>query len=95
MKIMTYSIDVVVTEVIVDFDPYGGEYVKVAFGYKLPVPFRPPKPSQPVPTPQVVAYKHALHLFIPKDQWKAQYNLWQEFHLIVRDDGNIELKPKR
>jgi len=27
---VTYSIDVVVTEVIIDFDKYGGEYVKVA-----------------------------------------------------------------
>lgn len=92
---MTYSIDVVVTQVTADFDPFGGEYVRVTFGYKLPVPFRPPKPTTQMPIQQVIAYKHVLHLIIPKEQWKAQYNLWQEFHLIVKDDGNVELKPKR
>jgi len=92
---VTYSIDVVVTQVTVDFDPFGGEYVQVFFGYRLPVPFRPPRPTTQMPVQQPIAYKHALHLIIPKEHWKAQYNLWQEFHLIVKDDGNVELKPKR
>jgi hypothetical protein len=31
---MAYSIDVVVLELKPDFDPFGGEYVFVSFGYK-------------------------------------------------------------
>jgi len=96
---MTYSIDVVVTEVIIDFDKYGGEYVKVALGYKLPSPFKPPIQRAPniiIPQPPVeVYYKHALHVVIPRDQWKEQFNMWREYHLIVKDDGSVELKPKK
>jgi len=96
---MTYSIDVVVTEVIIDFDKYGGEYVKVALGYKLPSPFKPPIQHAPniiIPQPPVeVYYKHALHVLIPRDQWKEQFNMWREYHLIVKDDGSVELKPKK
>jgi len=87
--------DVVVIEISIDFDPFGGEYVKVSFGYRLPVPFRPPQPTIRVPNQQPIIYRIALRLFIPKEQWKAQYNLWQEYHLIVKDEGDVELKPKR
>ena len=95
---MTYSIDVVVTEVIIDFDKYGGEYVKVALAYKLPSPFKPPiqRINPMIPQPPVeVYYKHALHVLIPRDRWKEQFNMWREYHLIVKDDGSVELKPKR
>jgi len=91
---MTYSIDVVVTEVAANFDPYGGEYVKVTFGYKLPIPFKPPRMITQIPMPQTIVYKHAMYVVVPKDRWKAQYDIWREFHLIVKDDGAVELRPK-
>ena len=94
---MTYSIDVVVTELVIDFDKYGGEYVKVAFAYRVPSPFKPPKIVNPMmPQPPVeIYYKHALHVIIPKEKWNEQFNMWKEYHLIVKDDGTVELKPKR
>jgi hypothetical protein len=91
---MTYSMDVTVVEIKADFDPYGGEYTQVSFAFRLPVP-RPPEIEKVYPpAPKPIVYKHALHLFIPKEQWTGQYTMWEEFHIIVRDDGTIELKKK-
>ena len=91
---MTYSIDVIVTEIKADFDPWGGEYTFVSFGYKLPIPM-PPTSGQPLPPkPKPVAYKHALHVIIPREKWTGQYTMWQEFHAIFKDNGEVELKKK-
>lgn len=90
---MPYSIEVTVIEIKPDFGPYGDEYVQVSFGYKLPVPVPPqPQSQQSIPQPTPVFYKHALHLFLPKDQWRAQYTMWQSYILNVSDDGKVELK---
>lgn len=91
---MTFSIDLVVIEIKADFDPYGGEYTHVSLGYKLPIP-RPPEIEKVYPpAPKPIAYKHALHIIIPREKWMGQYTMWQEFHAIFRDDGTIELKKK-
>jgi hypothetical protein len=85
-----YSIDVVVMEIKADIDPFTGEGTQVTFGYRIPVP-APPVPSG-IMMPKQIAYKHAMHLFIPKDRWVGQFGMWEECHLIVSDDGKIELK---
>ena len=91
---MAYSVDVVVVEIKADFDAYGGEYTQVSLGYRLPVP-RPPEAERAYPPlPKPVVYKHALHIFIPRDQWTGQYTMWQEYRLTLKDDGTIELKKK-
>jgi hypothetical protein len=91
---MTYSVDVTVIEIKADFDPFGGEYVQVSLGYKIPLP-RPPEIEKVYPpVPKQILYKHALHLFIPKDQWTGQYTMWEEFHAVFKDDGTVELKKK-
>lgn len=84
--------DVTVTEIKVDFDPWGGEYTHVSFAYRIPVPVPPPELVALGPQPKSIAYKHALHLMVPKDKWTGQYGMWDQFHLIVKDDGLIELK---
>ncbi len=90
---MTYSVDVVVIEVKADFDPWGGEYTHVSFGSRLPLPtIIPPGVSVVGPMPKQVVYKHALHIIIPRDKWFGQYNMWEPYHLIVKDEGQIELK---
>jgi len=89
---MTYSIDVVVTEIKVDIEMLTGEGTVVVFGYRVPVPAPPLPPG--VLMPKQIAYKHALHLFIPKDRWVGQFGMWEEYHLIVSDDGVVELKKK-
>jgi hypothetical protein len=83
--------DVTVTAVKSDFDPYGGEYTYVSFGYRTPVPV-PPQPSALGPQPKQIMYKHALHVIVPRDKWVGQYNMWEQYHLIVKDDGLLELK---
>jgi hypothetical protein len=85
--------DVVVTEVKADFDPWGGEYTHVSFAYRIPVP-APPVPAgvTVVGQPKNIAYKHALHVIIPKDKWLGQYMMWEHYHFIVEDDGKIQLK---
>lgn len=92
---MTYSIDVVIVEIKADFDPYGGEYSYVSFGYKMPIPL-PPQMGEKTfpPQPKPIYYKHGLHIIIPRDKWTGQYNMWEEYHLIVKDNGEIDLKKK-
>ena len=60
-------------------------------GYRVPVPM-PPAAAVLGPQPKQIMYKHALHLIIPKDKWVGQYNMWEQYHLIVKDDGIMELK---
>jgi len=91
----TYSIDVVVINLKANFDSFGGEYVQVTLGYKVPIPFKPPNLQQQFPPRQPVFYNAAIHVIIPKDKWTGQFNMWQVFHLIVKDDGTVELKPAR
>ena len=91
---MTFSIDVVVTEIKADFDPQGGEYTQVCFGYKIPVPRPPELENVYPPAPKITHYKHAVHLIIPREKWDSQYTMWEECHLVVKDDGMIELKKK-
>jgi len=91
---LAYSIDVVVVEVKADFDPYGGEYTLVSFGYKLPIPLPPQVDKIFPPPPKPIYYKHGLHVFIPREKWTGQYNMWEEYHLIVKDNGEVELKKK-
>lgn len=90
----TYSIVVVVTEIKADFDPWGGEYTQITLGYRLPIPMPPQQQTLP-PQPTPIAYKHALHLFLPRENWVGQYTMWQAFHATFRDDGTVELKPKK
>ena len=89
---MTFNLKVVVVEIKVDFDPLGGEYTMVSFGYKLPVPRPPEVEKRYPPLPKPVMYKHFLHVIIPKEQWDGQYTLWQEYELTVKDNGEVELK---
>jgi hypothetical protein len=87
-----FSTEVVVTEVKADFDPYGNEYTHISFGYKLPAPpLTEAQKAYPAPA-KPVAYKHAIHVIIPRDKWAGQYTMWQEFHLTVKDNGEVELK---
>lgn len=89
---MTYSIDVVVVEIKADFDPYGGEYTLVSLGFKLPIPLPPQMDKMFPPPPKPIFYKHAMHLFVPRDKWTGQYDMWGEYHMIVKDNGETELK---
>ncbi len=89
---MAYTVEVVVVEIKADFDPQGGEYTQVSFGYRLPIIMPPEIEKMYPPPPKPVFYKHALHLFIPRDKWYGQYTMWQRFKLTITDDGKISLK---
>jgi hypothetical protein len=87
---MPYSEEVLVTEIKADFDPYGGEYTQVSFGYRIPIP-RPPEMQKMVGMPVPVYYKHGLHLYIPREKWVGQYTMWQRAKINVQDDGQVEV----
>jgi hypothetical protein len=90
---MTYSIDVTVVGIKADFDPAGNLYTQVEFGYRILMPMPPmPQTAQGLPMPVPPTFKHALHLIIPKEKWLNQFSQWETYHLIVQDDGHVELK---
>ena len=89
---MGFEIEVIVTQIKADFDPYGGEYTQISLGYRLPVPTPPEIEKTYPPPPKPIVYKHALHIFVPREKWHGQYTMWQAFKLIVKDNGEIELK---
>jgi sRNA-binding regulator protein Hfq len=92
---MTFEHDVVVTEIKADFDPFGGEYTHISLGYRVPIPMPPQTGSTTLPPrPTPVMYKHAIHLIIPRESWTGQYTMWQEFHVTVKDDGQVQLTRK-
>ena len=86
---MPYTEEATVTEIKADFDPFGGEYTQVSFGYRLPVP-RPPE-MQKIGVPSQIYYKHVFHLFIPREKWVGQYNMWQRVKITIQDDGRVEV----
>lgn len=91
---MVYEQDAVVIEIKADFDPFGGEYTHISLGYKVPIP-RPPEAERMYPPPpRPVMYKHILHVIIPREKWAGQYMMWQEFHIICKDNGEVEVKRK-
>lgn len=91
---MTYSVDVLVVEIKADFDPYGGEYTVVSLGFKLLIPLPPQMDRVFPPPPKPIFYKHAMHVFVPREKWTGQYGMWEEYHMIVKDNGETELKKK-
>jgi len=90
---VTFSVDAVVVEVKANFDMFGDAYTQVCLGYKLPIPMPPSTPQFP-PKPKPTAYKHVVQLFIPKEKWNGQFNMWEEYHVVVKDDGMVEVKKK-
>jgi hypothetical protein len=91
---MTESIDVVVIQITPDWDPQGQAYTMVALGYEIPIPRPPQADAQYPPAPRPMMWRHALHVLIPREKWIGQFQMWQTFHLIIKDDGSVELKKK-
>jgi hypothetical protein len=91
---MVYQQDVVVAEIKADFDPYGGEYTHISFGYRVPIPMPPGARRTYPPQPKPVMYKHALHIIMPRERWLGQYTMWQDFILECKDNGDLELRRK-
>lgn len=88
---MVYRARVVVCEVKADFDPFGGEYTHVSFGYRVPIP-RPPEADRAYPpVPRQIMYKHAMHLIVPREQWDGQFTMWGEYDLELGDRGQVSL----
>jgi hypothetical protein len=91
---MSYTVDVVVTEIKADFaPPTSAEFVQVSFGYRLPVPMPPQQPGQ-IQMGAPVLYKHAMHLFIPKQNCLSQFTMWENCTITVSDEGEVQVKKK-
>ena len=42
----------------------------------------------------VSGWKYILNVFIPTEKWNNQYKMWQKYTLIVKDNGELELKQQ-
>ena len=82
---------VTVVEIKTDSDPFGGEYVQVALGYKIPVPTPKNLPPNAIAA-KPPFWKHALHIFMPKEQWMGQYAMYQELIMEVKPNGEMSLR---
>jgi hypothetical protein len=82
-----------VVSVGADSDPFTGQsYTSVSLAIESPIPRPPPHvANQYPPVPRPVIHKHIVHLFIPTTQWRGQYQMWQEYDLIVEDTGEMRL----
>ena len=95
---MPYTVDAVVTTIKADFDMFGGEYTYVEISWKLPLP-SPQGLSQLTQQPIVlgaqpknVAYKHVIHVFVPRENWVDQYKMWEKRKVTIEDDGSIRVE---
>ncbi len=86
---MPYTIEAEVVEVKADFDPFGNAYVQVTFAYKLEAPANQAVAGVPA---QTAVYKHAMHLIVPKTEWRGQYNMWERVLISVSEDGTVQVK---
>jgi hypothetical protein len=84
---MVYKERIKVTEIKADVPVVGLEYVQVSLGMEVDL-------QQNVKTGMINGkiFKHILHVFIPKSEWKDQYKMWEEFDASVDDKGNVSLK---
>jgi hypothetical protein len=92
---LPYKVDTEVTTIRVDFDPWGGEYTYVELSWKLPLPSPQALAQQPVvlgAQPKNVAYKHVMHVYIPKENWVDQYKMWEKRKITIEDDGAISIE---
>jgi hypothetical protein len=77
-----------VVGLIPDIDQLSGkEYTQINFGIETSVPSLHEQQ-------RVKGWKYMLNIFIPKEEWNNQYNMWQKFDLTIKDSGEIFLKPK-
>jgi hypothetical protein len=85
---------ITVCQLAMDSDGFGGDYVSIAIGYRLPTPRpkgTPPNAIVQAPT----LWKWAIHLIIPKEQWMGQYAMFQEFDMEIKPNGDLILKEAK
>lgn len=80
---MAYTKKIKVLEIKNDSPIPNVEYVQISLGFLL-------KNENMGKTGQV--FKHSLHIYIPKDEWKSQYKMFEEYNLKIDDSGNLTLK---
>ncbi len=80
---MVYTKKVKVLEIKNDAPLPNIEFVQISFGFLL-------KGEKLDLRGQV--YKHSIHIYIPKEEWKSQYKVFDEYSLKIEDSGNLTLK---
>jgi hypothetical protein len=76
----------------VDNDPFTGlGYTSVQLGVESDVPAPPAAQNQYPPIVRVPIFKHVLHIFVPTNEWRNQYNMWSQYDMTVEDDGQLRL----
>ncbi|WP_287961278.1 hypothetical protein [Acidiplasma sp.] len=80
---MVYTKKVKVLEIKSDTPLPNVEFVQISLGFLLE------GRNIDLKTP---VYKHSIHIYIPKDEWKSQYKMFDEYSLKIDDSGNLTLK---
>jgi len=73
-----YTKHVKVIDIKSDDIPAGYEFIQISLGYQLDNS-----------TAGVV--KHAMHVFIPKKDWRNQYSIGDKYVISLYDTGEIKL----
>jgi len=80
---MAYTQKVKVLEIKSDTPMPNVEFIQISVGFLL-------NNGDIGKTGQV--FKHSLHIYIPKNEWKSQYKLFEEYNLKIDDSGALTLK---
>lgn len=72
-----------VVEIKADVPVLNKEFVQVSLGYKLNLENL--RAGPPI-------FKHMIHVFIPKQEWHSQYNMWDEYEITIDDSGNVKMQ---
>ncbi len=79
---MVYKRKIQVIDIKVDEPLNDIKFVQISLGFKLDSDKRGAPPI----------FKHSIHIFIPKEEWRSQYKMWEEYTLSIDDSGNIIMK---
>lgn len=84
-----YKKIVQVIQILPDMDQATGErYTQVTFGFESSA-----LPSGFPDSPRIPFWKYAMHVFIPISEWKDQYKIWHRYEMVVKDTGEMVLRP--
>lgn len=80
-----YKQEVMITEIKSDIPFQNYEFIQISFAYPMDKDVINNGIKSPI-------YKHLAHIFIPKKEWKKQYNIGDKYMMQIYDDGKINLE---
>ena len=82
-----------VLNVVSDQNPYTGERIyRIDIGTQIPIPKTMPPTMTPFPQ-QPTYFRSSLTLYISGSEWSNQYQAGQKYELVIKEKGELILKP--